>query len=79
VLSPEVIVAAKSYQVKLSKIAKDIDDAANKLRKLRKHLSKKDRKRLDLNVKQLTQARALVSSGCHGGRSMTAQFSGPTV
>jgi len=72
-------VAKKSYEVKLSKIAKDIDAAAKKLKKFRKHLSKKDQGRLDLNVKQLTQAKALVSSGCHGGRSMTAKFFGPTA
>jgi hypothetical protein len=65
--------AKKSFKVKLSKIAADIDAASKKMSSIRKHLSKKDQADLDLKVKCLKQAKAMVSTGC-GGRSMTATF-----
>ena len=71
--------AKKTFEVKLSKIAADIDWASKKMKGIRKHLSKKDQASLDLKVKCLKQAKRLVSQGCHGGRTMTAKFSGPTV
>jgi len=71
-------VAKKSYEVKLSKIAADIESASKKLKGFRKHLSKKDQASLDLKVKRLKQAKLLVSQNC-GGRSMTAKFNGPTA
>jgi hypothetical protein len=79
VLSAEVTVAKRVFEVKLSKIAKDIDKASKKLKKIRKHLSKADQVRLDLGVKGLKQAKLLVSQNCGGGRSMTAKFFGPTA
>ena len=69
--------AKKSYEVKLSKIAADIESASKKMKSIRKHLSKKDKASLDLKVKYLKQAKLLVSQGCHGGRTMTAKFNGP--
>jgi hypothetical protein len=78
-LSPEVIVAKKSFEVKLSKIAADIESASKKMKGFRKHLSKKDQASLDLKVRYLKQAKRLVSQGCHGGRTMTAKFNGPTA
>ena len=67
--------AKKSYQVKLSKIAADIESASKKMQGFRRHLSKKDQASLDLKVKRLKQAKALVSQNC-GGKSMNAKFSG---
>ena len=71
--------AKKSFEVKLSKIAADIEAASKKMKVIRKHLSKADRARLDLKVKCLMQAKVLVGRGCGGGRSMTAKFTGPTL
>jgi hypothetical protein len=71
-------VAAKSFAVKLSKLAQDIDSASKKLKKIRKNLSKKDQSRLDLNMKRLAQAKALLSLNCGKSGRMTAKFFGPT-
>jgi hypothetical protein len=73
------IVAKRSYEVKLSKIAADIESASKKMKSIRKHLSKKDQVNLDLKVKYLKQAKLLVARGCHGGPSMTAKFNAPTA
>jgi hypothetical protein len=69
-------VTRKSFEVKLSKIAADIESASKKMHGFRKHLSKKDKASLDLKVKRLKQAKMLISRNC-GGRSMTAKFNGP--
>jgi hypothetical protein len=66
--------AKKTFAVKLSKIAADIDAASKKMSSIRKHLSKEDKADLDIKVKYLKQAKAMISSGCGGGRSMTAKF-----
>jgi hypothetical protein len=68
--------AAKTFSVKLSNIAKEIDKASSQLGKIRKHLSPKDKKRADVHVKKLKSAKALVSAGC-SGKKMTAMYMGP--
>ncbi len=63
--------ATKKLSVKLSPIAKEIDKATKKLKAIRKKLSPKERKKLDLEVKDLCEARDLVAENC---RSMTSIF-----
>jgi len=67
--------AAKTFSVKLSNIAKEIDKASSQLKKIRKHLSPKDQKRADVHVKKLQSARAMVAAGC-AGKKMTAMYMG---
>lgn len=67
--------AAKTYSVKLSNIAKEIDKASGQLKKIRKHLSPKEQKRADVHVKRLQSVKSAVTAACTG-RKMTATFQG---
>jgi hypothetical protein len=63
--------AVKELSVKLSPIAKEIDKATKKLKAIRKKLSPKERKKLDLEIKDLCKARVLIAESC---RKMTVIF-----
>lgn len=69
--------AAKSFEVKLSSIAKDIADASDQfanVKKARKSLSKRDQRRLDLGIKHLRQANKFIQLACGRTGRMTAIF-----
>ena len=66
----------KSYRVKMSAIAKDLDRALKALAQIEKKkatLVPDDAERLAQGVQDLSQARELVLAAC--GRRMTAVFS----
>jgi Skp family chaperone for outer membrane proteins len=65
--------ATKRYKVKLSPIAKEIDKATKQLKAIRSKLSPKERKKLNLEIKALHKAKALVAEYC---RIMTSFFPG---
>jgi hypothetical protein len=68
----------KSYSVKLSAIARDLDRALKALAKIQKKkatLAPDDAARLTQGVQDLSQARELVATSCGGAKKMTAVFS----
>lgn len=67
----------KSYTVKLSAVARDLDRAIKVLQKIQKKkasLAPDAAARVDQGVQDLSQARQLVAAAC-GGKKMTAVFS----
>jgi hypothetical protein len=67
----------KSYSVKLSAVARDLERAVKALQKIQKKkasLAPDDAARVDQGVQDLSQARQLVATAC-GGKKMTAVFS----
>jgi predicted DNA-binding protein YlxM (UPF0122 family) len=65
--------AAKSFRVKMSSIAKEIDKATKQLERIHKKLEPKERKKAALHLKKLASARSLVAATCH---AMTASYGG---
>jgi hypothetical protein len=71
------VATKKSYSVKLSAIARDLDRAIKALEKIQKKkttLAPDAAQQLDQGVQDLSQARKLVAGAC-GGKKMTAVFS----
>jgi hypothetical protein len=67
----EVKMAARKYKVSYSPISKELEKTIEKLRAIRAHVSRADKKKIDLNIRALKSCNSAIRARC---RSMDLAF-----